>query len=232
MKSSSDIPNEEAVAEEIEKMLVEAWEKLKGYYKEKAPKYRESWRPKLKKEKDAKDSHWICWDEHDLMFHIGRFFYDILKEKKESLFSNIEVHFEKKVDRVNFSGYVFEKKLDELKAKLGMKGYPKVDMIVAKENSNASLLLCAEAKYFRYSTDWKKAIKDDIEKLIAYRNKKFGITKRAVFMLFDDYYWYKRGGKTMKKIEDELEKIEKEKNGITVLYYKSKAKMCGFRPDC
>jgi len=214
---------------QIEQMLVEAWNKFCVYYYTKAPLYRDSWRPKFEEEKQAKDSHWICWDEHDLMFHIGRFFYDILKEKKESLFSNIEIHFEKKVNHINFSDdYVFANRLDELNERLGR--WPKVDMIVAKENSNASLLLCAEAKCFRFPTDWRKAIKDDIKKLRVYRD--LGIAKKVVFILFDDYYWYKQGGKAMKRIEDELEKIKKEENGITLLYYKSEAKMCGFRPDC
>jgi len=217
---------------QIEQMLVEAWEKLKGYYKEKAPKYRESWLPKLNKEKDAKDSHWICWDEHDLVFHIGRFFYDILKEKKESLFSNIEIHFEKKVDSNNFEGYEFENKLDELKERLIREGVlkkraPKVDMIVAKEDINASLLLCAEAKCFRYSTDWEKAINDDIKKLRAYRDCK--IAQRVVFVLFDDYYWC-NDEETANAIQRRLEEIRRD--GITVLDHTSKAKMCGFRPDC
>jgi len=67
-------------------------------------------------------SYWICCDEHDLVFHIGRFFYDILKEKKESLFSNIEIHFEKKVNSINFEGYEFKNRLEKLNKKLISKG--------------------------------------------------------------------------------------------------------------
>jgi len=42
MKSGSDIPDENAVAEEIEKMLVEAWEKFCDYYDTKAPRCQDS----------------------------------------------------------------------------------------------------------------------------------------------------------------------------------------------
>jgi len=234
MKSGSDIPDEEAVAEEIEKMLVEAWKKFFGYYKEKAPKYRESWPLELNEklnEKDAKDSHWICWDEYDLMFHIGRFFYDILRKKKEEKFSNIEIHFEKMVNSNNFKDYKFEDRdwLEKLKGKLDGKE-PKVDMIIAYEDKNSPFLLCAEVKCLHYGTTPIELIRADTRKLKAIRE--LGIAKRAVFMLFDDYYWYKRGRKTVKKIEDELDKIKKEENDIKVLYYKSEAKMCEFRPDC
>jgi len=87
---------------QIEQMLVEAWGKFCDYYDKKAPLYRDSWRPKFKEEKQAKDSHWICWNEYDLTFHIGRFFYDILKKKEGREFSDIEIHFEKNVNFTNF----------------------------------------------------------------------------------------------------------------------------------
>ena len=107
---------------QIEQMLVEAWEKFCHYYDTKAPRYQDSWLPKLKKEQ-AKESHWICWDENDLTFHIGRFFYDILKEKKESLFSNIEIHLEKLLDPRQFRDYLFLNRLKTRKlGKLGKLG--------------------------------------------------------------------------------------------------------------
>ena len=239
-----EVKDEEAVAAEIEQMLVAAWKKFCDYYNEKAPEYRNSWEPGPLNEKDAKESHWICWNENDLTFHIGRFFYDILSTKKEEKFSNIEMHFEKKVDSINFKGYEFENRLEKLKGRLIRKGVikkgkskegggPKVDMIIAYEHSKDSFLLCAEVKYFHCAS--RKGVPNpeicnDIEKLKALKDYK--IAKRAVFMLFDDYYWYKRGGKTAKKIEDKLKRIEQEKNDITVLSYRSEAKMCGFRPDC
>ncbi len=214
----------EAVANEIEQMLEKAWKKFCDYYDRKAPEYLKKWPVELD-ERQAKDSHWICWDENDLTFHIGRFFYDILKEKKESLFSDIEIHFDKKVDRKNFKGYTFKDKLDELKKRLireGVlkKGAPKVDMIVAKEDSDASLLLCAEAKCFRYPTDWEKAINADIKKLKAIRE--LGIAKKVVFILFDDYYWC-NDEETANAIQRRLEEIRRD--GITVLDHTSKAKL-------
>ena len=213
---------------QIEKMLVEAWEKFCDYYDTRSPRYQDSWRPPLDRD-GALKSHYICWDEHDLVFHIGRFFYDILNEKKESLFSNIEVHFEKKVDHVNFSGYVFENKLDELRTKLGMKGYPKVDMIVAYENRPYRFLLCAEVKCFRGPPNYHDnetpidKINADIEKLEAYRNENCGIAKKVVFILFDDYYWC-NDVNTSNKIQKRLNEIRNE-NGITVLFHTSEAKL-------
>ena len=205
---------------QIEQMLVEAWEKLCDYYDTKAPRYQDSWRPSLNRA-GAMESHWICWDEHDLVFHIGRFFYDILKEKKESLFSDIEIHFDKKVDRKNFKDYTFEDNLDELRTRLRMKEGPEVDMIVAYDNRPYPLLLCAEVKCFRYETTPIKVIDVDIEKLRAYRDCK--IAQRVVFILFDDYYWC-NDEKTAKDIEKKLDEIRNE-NGITVLDHTSKAKL-------
>ena len=208
---------------QIEQMLVEAWEKFCDYYDTKAPRYQDSWRPKLD-EKSARDSHWICWDEYDLTFHIGRFFIDILKEKKESLFSNIEIHFEKMVNSNHFPGYVFENKLDELKTKLGMKEGPKVDLIVAYENRPYRFLLCAEVKCFRstrFMSDPIDVINKDIEKLKALRDLK--IAKKVVFVLFDDYYWC-NDEKAANSIQERLDVIRNE-NGITVLFQTSEAKL-------
>ncbi|MBN1393312.1 MAG: hypothetical protein JW947_11005 [Sedimentisphaerales bacterium] len=208
---------------QIEQKLKEAWEKFfSDYYDKRVPRYRQNWELELQAEND----HWICWDEHDLTFHIGRFFYDILKEKKEC--SSIEIHLDKKVDRKNFRGYRFEDKLDELKKKLIEEGVlkkeaPKVDIIIAKEDSNDSLLLCAEAKCFRYSTDWEKAVNNDIKKLRAYKDEKFGMAKKVVFMLFDDYYWrYKK--QTANEIQKRLDEIRNE-GGITVLFHTSEARL-------
>lgn len=233
MKGGSDIPNIEAVAEEIENMLEEAWNKFCDYYDTKAPRYRDSWRPELDRA-GALESHWICWDENDLTFHIGRFFYDILKEKKESLFSNIEIHFEKKVDPNNFSGYEFENNLKALeerlinegiinKLKSGKVNGPKVDIIVTYDNRPYRFLLCAEAKCFRGGR-YERPIEDiniDRNKLIAIRD--LGIAKRIVFILFDDYY-YCNDEDTSSAIEQRLDEIRNE-DGITVLFHTSEAKL-------
>jgi hypothetical protein len=209
------------IGKKVEDMLEEAWEKFLNYYNEKAPEYRENWRSMLNEEQ-AKDAHWICWDEYDLTFHIGRFFYDILSEKKESTFSNIEVHFEKFVNRTNFGDYEFENQLENLKNRLGMKKGPKVDIIVAQEDSNASFLLCAEVKCFR-GTRYEEPIpmiNADITKLNAYKD--LGIAKRVVFILFDDYYFC-HDEKTANAIQQRLNEIRQD--GITVLFHTSEAKL-------
>jgi len=212
---------------QIEQMLVEAWEKFCDYYDTRAPRFQDSWRlPSCLDEADALKSHWICWDEKDLTFHIGRFFYDILKGKKESLFSNIEIHFEKKVDHINFpNDYVFANRLDELRSRLGK--WPKVDMIVAYDNRPYRFLLCAEVKCFRGPPNYHDnetpidKINADIKKLKAYKD--LGIAKRVVFILFDDYYWC-NDEETAKRIKERLDEIRNE-NGITVLFHTSEAKL-------
>jgi hypothetical protein len=216
--------------EKIENLLKEAWEKFCDYYDTKAPRYRKSWLPKLKKEKDA---HWICWNEYDLTFHIGRFFYDILKKKEGREFSNIEIHFEKNVNFTNFKDYDFfkpekdklEKFKEELK-KIGRKRGPKVDMIVAYEDKSSPFLLCAEVKHFHYASERYNEKPDekidvDIKKLKVIRD--CGIAKRIVFMLFDDYYWY-NDEEIANAIQQRLDEIRNE-NGITVLFHKSEAKL-------
>jgi len=213
----------EDIAKETQQMLVEAWNKFfDDYYNKRVPEYPISWGLN---EKEAKEAHWICWNEYDLMFHIGRLFYDILSKKKEEKFSNIEIHFEKNVNLTNFKDYEFKDRLDELKKNLNMKKGPKVDMIVAYEDRNESFLLCAEVKYF-HSPQFPKTpiqkIGDDIEKLKAIRDCE--IAKRVVFMLLDDYYWY-TDEKTANDIKHKLDEIKKDEKGITVLSYSSEAKL-------
>jgi hypothetical protein len=74
------------------------------------------------------------------MFHIGRFFHDILKEGKDGEFSNIEIHFEKNVNFTNFNDFEFEGRLDELNEKLKMKKGPKIDVIVCYEDKSSPFL--------------------------------------------------------------------------------------------
>ena len=204
---------------QIEQMLIEAWKKFCDYYDTRAPRFKESWRPALDRA-GARDSHWICWDENDLTFHTGRFFYDILKEKKEILFSDIEIHFEKSVDQRNFSeyGYKFENELEELRTQLG--GWPKVDLIVAYENRPYRFLLCAEVKCFRYNGNPIQDINTDIRKLTVIRD--LGISKNVVFILFDDYYW-RNNVNTANEIQQRLDEIQQ--NGIKVLFHTSEAKL-------
>jgi len=210
---------------QIEQILVEAWKKFCNYYDTKAPQYRQNWRPKLTEE-PAKKLSWICWNENDLIFHTGRFFYDILKQNKGKEFSNIEIHLEKNISPPNFNMYPFAMyqfadRLEKLKTRL--KKWPKVDIIVAFEDSNASFLLCAEVKCFHCAQRGGPipVINADIEKLKVIRD--LGIAKSVVFILFDDYYWCNDVA-TFAEIQQKLEEIKQE-GGIIVLFHTSKAKL-------
>ena len=215
-------------AKQIAQMLEEAWNKFFDHYNKSASKYLKLWELNVKElnEKDAKESHWICWNEYDLMFYIGRFFYDILKEKGEEEFKNIEIHFEKNVNFANFKDFKFKGRLDELKKRLKMNRGPKVDLIVAYEYKNDTFLLCAEVKCFHsasehYGESPTKKISADVEKLKAIRD--CGIAQKVVFMFFDDYYWW--ANKTIAdEIEKELDKIKKDEK-IKVLSSSSEAKL-------
>lgn len=198
------------------KITENAWKIFCKYYDCKASKYSKP----LGKE-DAKNSHWICWNESDLMLQFGRFFYKEL----DKINSNIEMHFDKNLDPANFRDYDFANKLPELKKSLGR--YPKVDLIITPEDSIGSFLICGEAKYFHCSVEAinrntqtvEGAIKKDLETLS--KIKDLGIAEDVVFIIFDDYYYLNEPEKC-KKIQNLLEKYNKK---IKILYHNSRAKL-------
>jgi hypothetical protein len=213
---------EKTIIEEIEKMIADAWGEFKTYYDNKAPEYSKKWSgPRGEPQKD----HWICWNEHDLCFQVGRFFYDKLNKKKEENedFSDIEIHFEKKLDTINFGDHTFAKegKLEKLKLILqqdcGMKEGPKIDIIIAHESSNGPFLLCAEVKCFRTAVSGSE-IDKDIKKLSII--EKEGIAPKVVFMVFDDYY-----KKPEHKIESIRSKAKASNKNLNVLSHNSKKKL-------
>jgi hypothetical protein len=156
------------------------------------------------------------------MFRIGKLFYNILGHKESSIYPNIQIHFEKNINKSNFEGYTFENRLDELKEKVNMKKGPKVDMIVTNELSSDPFLLCAEVKFF-HGPAWYKTpvqqISQDIQKLKAL--KECGIAQKVLFILLDDYY-YCTEKKTSVAIINEIKKHEKD---ITILYGDTSSKL-------
>lgn len=216
----------EEITNEIQETLTDAWHKFCRYYDRKVDEY-----SKELSEKDARESHWICWNEYDLMFHIGRLFYDILRKREEERFSNVGIHFEKNVNSSNFGDYDFGSRLTELKNRLEMKRGPKVDMIIANEAEDCrSFLLCAEVKYFHgpayYGATPKEAIDNDIKKLKAIMDLK--IANRATFMLFDDYYVHE-DVEMSNIIRQNLTEINKGDTRIKVLSHSSEAKLGKYR---
>lgn len=212
----------EDIALEVQEILVEAWNKFfNEFYNKIAP---ELAKQTCSDKKEAEQSHWICWNEYDLMFHIGRLFYNILSEKKKEKYSNIQIHFEKNVNFSNFSDYNFKNRLEELKENLKMKRGPKIDIIIAYENSFDPFLLCAEVKFFhgRPYEDPIEQIKRDIEKLKAIRSCK--IAEKTVFMLLDDYYFY-TDKETSNDIKNKLHEIEITDKDITILSRNTEAKL-------
>ena len=202
---------------EIEKIMEKAWKTFCKSYDCKAFEYSKS----LDNIDEAKDSHWICWNEFDLMVQFGRFFYKQLNDTN----SNIEMHFDKQLNYSNFEGYDFENELEELKKNLGRS--PKLDLIITPEDSVGPFLICAEAKYFHCSEESisrnnrtaEGVINKDIKTLLEI--KKLGIAKNVAFIMFDDYYYLNEPGKS-KKIDKMLEKYSMI---IKILYHNSNAKV-------
>jgi len=227
---------------QIEQMLVEAWGKFCDYYDTKAHKYLKRLPVTLnKKEKDkqAKDSHWICWNESDLMVHLGRYFYD--RRRIESVsneeFLNIEMHFDKNLNYANFKGYSFEDKLwranedcyrlleKELRSSEFPRNFPKLDLIIAREDSVDPFLLCAEAKCFHSSArngPVDKKIEKDIITLASI--KKLEITEKIAYIIFDDYYYNRRNPKDLKKISDDYAENYNIKDELIILHHTSRQK--------
>lgn len=204
--------------EKIRKMIENAWKMFCKYYDCKASKYS---KPLSKNE--AKDSHWICWNESDLMVQFGRFFYKELDKINSN--SNIEMHFDKNLNLINFKGYDFYNELPKLKERFGR--FPKVDLIVTREDRPGPFLICGEAKYFHYSVESRyrngktaeEVIKKDLETLS--KIKDLGIAEDVVFIIFDDYYYLNEHEKC-KKIQNLLGKYNKK---IKILYHNSCAKL-------
>jgi len=201
--------------EKIKKIMENTWKMFCEYYDCQAPKY-----SKPLGVEEAKDSHWICWNEYDLMIQFGRFFY----KKLDKINSNIEMHLERNLN-YSFRGFDFDNKLEELKKNLGR--FPKVDLIIASEDSVGSFLMCGEAKYFHYSVEAisrgrqtvEEVIKKDIKTLS--KIKDLGIAENVAFIIFDDYYYLNEPEKC-KKIKNLLEQHKKK---IKILYHNSRAKL-------
>jgi len=232
--------------EKIENMLEEAWKNFIEYFDSNASKYSREYYDKRLRElgekevkivkTEVKKSHWICWNEFDLMVQLSRYFYS--QREIESVsnedFLNIEMHFDKNLNSYNFEDYSFENKLwpahDDLKKELNKscnfpRDFPKLDLIISCEDNFGPFLLCAEAKCFHTSvrgSSVDEAIEKDIISLSAI--KKLGITKNIAYIIFDDYY-YISGRKKIKEIIAHYSEKHKIKNKLKILYHNSKSKL-------
>lgn len=230
--------------EKIEDMLEEAWKSFIEYFDSNASRYsREYFDKHLQKldekkvRRELKKLHWICWNESDLMVQVSRYFYEQrgIESVSNKEFLNIEMHFDKNLNRANFEGYRFEDKLwpahDDLKKELNKSGkfphdFPKLDLIITCEDSFEPFLLCAEAKCFHTSERGctvEEAIEKDIITLAAI--KKLEITENIAYITFDDYYYNKRVPKNVRQLICKYSKEHNIENELKVLYHDSKSKL-------
>lgn len=231
------------LGEKIENMLKQAWDNFIEYFDSNAIKYSREYFDKCLRElgekkakREVKKSHWICWNESDLMVQFGRYFYCQRKIESASNkeFLNIEMHFDKNLNYSNFKGYSFEDKLwpdhDDLKKELNKspnlpeRSFPKLDLIITCEDNFEPFLLCAEAKCFHTSVRGgvDRAIEKDIITLSAI--KKLGITGNIAYIVFDDYY-YINGKKDLRKLTCDYSKKHNIENELKILYHDSKSKL-------
>jgi hypothetical protein len=225
----------------IENMLEKAWENFKAYFDSNASQYsREYYEEHLrelgeeKAKEEVKKSHWICWNESDLMVQLSRYFYGQreIESVSNKEFLNIEMHFDKNLNYANFKGYSFESKLwrshDNSKRELEVllndsRKYPKLDLIITCENYFKPFLLCAEAKCFHASERGctvEEAIEKDIRTLAAI--KKLEIAENIAYIIFDDYYHHcKKKPKDLKQLAYGYSKNYKIENELKILHHNS-----------
>ena len=138
-------------------------------------------------EEELADNHFVCWEEADVPFQLGRFFYHGKNDGR------YEFHLEMNLKSRNFDGYKFsdDGNLDEAREKLRKNA--RIDFLV-EDGTDDLLSVCGEAKYFRYSIEGISrgtrtildAIEDDFEKLKIF--SKYDICRNTVYAVLDKYY--------------------------------------------
>ncbi len=161
---------------------------------------------KSKDEEDLAHNHFICWEEADVPFQLGRFFYP---ERDDGRY---EFHLEMRLTPKNFDGYVFSDNgnLAKVQDKFGKK--VDVDFLV-EDREDELLSVCGEAKYFRYSIEGVahgrrnllEAIKEDYERLKTF--SKYEICRHTVYAVLDKYY-HRSNPNLWNKAKSLLEKME------------------------
>ena len=193
---------------EVVKRLENAWELLSDRIDQVHKEFLEH-----ATKEELSDNYFVCWEEADIPFQLGRFFYQDKDDGKYGF--HLEMHLTSR----NFDGYKFSDNgnLEKVKDKLGKNA--RIDFLV--EDGTVDLLsVCGEAKYFRYSIEGVArggrtvldSIEEDFEKLKAFT--KYEICRYAVYTVLDKYY-HRNEPKTWSKVKAKLDKMSEA--GITVL---------------
>lgn len=147
-----------------------------------------------------READWyICWNEHDLGFHLGRMLRKGMSKKPE--FRGYEIHQCFKLNPNYFDVSEKNKKILENALSAWRKfresnkaKAPEVDLMVVNEIDPIPLLLAVELKHYHYDKrQWgvspKEAFKKDLKKLkLLLRTK---ACELAAFVYLDDYYSWK-----------------------------------------
>ena len=126
---------------EVVKRLENAWEMLSDRIDKAHKEFL-----KDADEEDLADNHFICWEEADVPFQLGRFFYAV-KDGRDYGF-----HLEMNLKSRNFDGYKFSDNGNLSKVRDKLRRNARIDFLV-EGPSNDIFSVCGEAKYFRYSIE-------------------------------------------------------------------------------
>ncbi len=193
--------------DEVIKRLENSWEMLSDRIDQAHKEFL-----KNAKEEDLAKEYLICWEEADVPFQLGRFFYP---EEDDGRY---EFHLEMHLTPNNFKGYTFSDNgnLAKVQHKLGKK--VDIDFLV-EDREDELLSVCGEAKYFRYKiegttrgrTTLLEAIEEDYERLRTFSQYK--ICSHTAYAVLDKYY-HRSDPKLWNKAKSLLK--EMEESGITV----------------
>ncbi len=193
--------------DEVIKRLENSWEMLSNRIDHAQMEFL-----KNAEEEDLANNHFICWEEADVPFQLGRYFYP---ERDDGRY---EFHLEMRLTPNNFDGYTFSDNgnLAKVQHKLGKK--VDIDFLV-EDREDELLSVCGEANYFRYKIEGVshgrrtllEAIEEDYERLKTFSQYK--ICRHTVYAVLDKHY-HRSDPKLWNKAKSLLKKMRE--SGITV----------------
>ena len=195
---------------EVVKRLEKAWEMLSNRIDEENEKFLE----------DANDdelagNYFVCWEESDVPFQLGRFFY-LVNDDWKYVF-----HVETKLKPSNFKSYRigYNGNLESARRALGK--ITKVDFLI-EDRSTDIFVAIGEAKYFRYKVEGISRgtrtvlgeVGDGYNRLTTFEKEE--ICKYTVFVVLDKYY-HRYEPTTWNRV---LAKLDKMKESGVIVFWK------------
>ena len=195
---------------EVVKRLEKAWEMLSNRIDEENEKFLED-----ANEDQLAENYFVFWEESDVPFQLGRFFY-LVNDDQKYVF-HVETHLKSS----NFDSYRFANNgnLERTRRALGKKA--KVDFLI-DDGSNDILVAIGEAKYFHYKVEGVSRgaktvlgeVGKDFNRLTTFEKEK--ICRYTVFVVLDKYY-HRYEPTTWNRV---LAKLDKMKESGVIVFWK------------